>query len=655
MGGFQDETPPLSFDGADERPGRVADRVRALETTVARQRHRPVTLGRVTGSSALPMFLQGTRERCVRHGRKPAPRDMVERSRNGAYVPTGMMTRRQVEATSPWATANTSKQVKGSDVCPDCAAELSMWRREAMQTVMRPIDGSQGYFSDRSDLAPPPQSPLLAPMAMRPAVSPGATLSSWLPCRRDASGHAMPSSQQPTPLGRLPETNLRSLDRLGDISNSSCEDTGDLVVSQNLGHRLDAAIFAQHGELERVIVNSRLGRPTVDLLQQLSRELSSVAHELSFAGSDSKVVLAPTTHHRAAVFTTSPSPARQQHSVADLMSLIDNAIETLRPCHQSPPGVAVVPFPVKYNRAPQAPRNLENAHWQIVPAVQYPDDDDFRAFAAKPMVSTVSAIAEAVRQTQPAVAKAAAPYTHAADMRTGMEFRIQLPPSLYSRAPPAPRNLQHVEWISVPAVQHPDDDEYQAFAANPLVSTIDSIAEAVEKIKPAIAATATPYTHTANRRTGLAATVSNLATNIAAIVPPSAYARAPEAPRNLSQAQWPSVPLLQFPDDESFRNFAANPEVSTLDSLDQAAKLLEPALAALASPYRHAADRRTDMQDVVGKALQSVADLGTALTDTAGVTTWPDTRLRESTQLLRSGMRLGKEEALEKAHRKMSL
>ncbi|KXL46372.1 hypothetical protein M433DRAFT_160894 [Acidomyces richmondensis BFW] len=112
--------------------------------------------------------LHGTRSRCVRHGRKPrrpepstSIRDFEKACRSGAYLPTGMTVRRQVEVTSPWAFPPTTKMMRDGGVakpafffadshlaplrpddvhasCPDCVAELGYKRREAMQTVIRP-------------------------------------------------------------------------------------------------------------------------------------------------------------------------------------------------------------------------------------------------------------------------------------------------------------------------------------------------------------------------------------------------------------------------------------------------------------------------------------------------------------------------------------
>lgn len=54
---------------------------------------------------------------------------MLERSRSGAYIPVGMSQKRQMDATSPWA-VGLAATAKGEQVCPDCAAERAIRRRE---------------------------------------------------------------------------------------------------------------------------------------------------------------------------------------------------------------------------------------------------------------------------------------------------------------------------------------------------------------------------------------------------------------------------------------------------------------------------------------------------------------------------------------------
>ncbi|GAB1739476.1 hypothetical protein NU219Hw_g4432t1 [Hortaea werneckii] len=580
---------------------------------------------------------------------------MVEQSRSGVYVPTGMKIRRQVEATSPWAVSNKSSREKGSDACPDCAAELVIRRREAMQTVMRPIDGSREMSTTGEAVTAEPQSPpLIAPRALHTG-HPSNMLSAWAPWRRGAGGHALPPLQQPTPVANT----VCPSPRARDISNSSADDFSDLVISQDLGDGLDAAIFEQKGELQSVIVNSRFGRPTIEVLQRLSRELLMVSHQLAFTGSDSKALVVQTAQQRSAIFSTSVPRKQDHHSVSELMGLIDNAIHNITPRHVEEVTALTNPFTTPYTRAPHAPRNLENAYWQVTSSIQFPDTEVFRQFAANPVISNLDSIAEAVERVQPAVAKTSTPYSHTANRRTGMEVPLPLPPSTYSRAPPAPRHLEHVPIISVPSHQLPDDDDFRAFAAAPLTSTVESIAAAVNKIQPSVAQAASPYSHTADRRTGMAEAVTAL--------PASLYSRAPQAPRNLEQARFVSMPALQLPDDEDFRRFAANPVMSSVDSIFEAARQIQPAIATLTSPYSHAADKRTEMAGLTSQVAKMMSRLpniasgaqplspGQAEPTDPNVVQWDDTRSRESLQLMRSKMRMEQGDLMEKVRRKMSI
>ncbi|KAI6973455.1 hypothetical protein KC355_g11578 [Hortaea werneckii] len=341
------------------------------------------------------------------------------------------------------------------------------------------------------------------------------------------------------------------------------------------------------------------------------------------------------------------------------MGLIDNAIHNITPRHVEELTTLVDPFTTPYSRAPHAPRNLENAYWQATPAIQFPDTEEFRQFAANPVTSNLDSIAEAVGRLQPAVAKTSTPYSHTANRRTGMEIPLPLPPSTYSRAPPAPRHLEHVPIISAPLLQLPDDDEFRAFAAKPMISTVESIAAAVNKIQPGAAQAASPYSHTADRKTGMAEAVTAL--------PASLYSRAPQAPRNLEQARFISVPALQLPDDDDFRRFAANPVVSSVDLIFEAARLIQPAIVNLTSPYSHAADKRTEMAGLtmqVGKIVSGLTKIapgaqfvsqGQAEPRDPNVVQWDDTRSRESLQLMRSKMRMEQGDLMEKVQRKMSI
>lgn len=306
------------------------------------------------------MYLHSTKDKCVRHGRKPAPQksaarpttDMVERGRSGAYVPTGMTVRRQVEATSQWAvTSRTLTKPQGNDACPDCVAELGIRRREAIQTVMRSTDASEH----------------------------------------------LSTPTRPTPFRMSTDSTTQYPHRLHDISNSSTDNTGDdLVMVQDLGEGLDAAIFERGGELERLIMNSRLARPTVDVMQKLSKELLAVSNRLAFASRTAAPTPVQTMQHRAAIFDALPTtpinipsikmpaislPLIKLPSTADVPAIGSNpspyhhAPAEPRDLHvakwaaqsKSPPSTAAAPHialnPSPYNHAPAEPRDLNVAQW----------------------------------------------------------------------------------------------------------------------------------------------------------------------------------------------------------------------------------------------------------------------------------------------------
>ncbi|KAK5708883.1 hypothetical protein LTR17_020288 [Elasticomyces elasticus] len=150
-------------DGTAVGSGTVADRIRQLEerrrltdatptpsttntiaparVNLAAGRERPIDglyTRNVKAELHSPVaYLSGTKDKCVRHGRKPelkATNDMLDKGRTGVYYPIGYTVRQQTEVTSPYLTSKSGY----TDPCPDCRAELSIRRREAMHTVMRP-------------------------------------------------------------------------------------------------------------------------------------------------------------------------------------------------------------------------------------------------------------------------------------------------------------------------------------------------------------------------------------------------------------------------------------------------------------------------------------------------------------------------------------
>ncbi|QIW96942.1 hypothetical protein AMS68_002460 [Peltaster fructicola] len=81
----------------------------------------------------------GTITQCARHGRKPpkpqSPRPTLNRlvrSISGTYIPVGLSSPTQAETASPWG-VNIVQTVDLDKVCPDCAAEQAIRRREEEQ------------------------------------------------------------------------------------------------------------------------------------------------------------------------------------------------------------------------------------------------------------------------------------------------------------------------------------------------------------------------------------------------------------------------------------------------------------------------------------------------------------------------------------------
>ncbi|KAK1068368.1 hypothetical protein LTR12_013747 [Friedmanniomyces endolithicus] len=233
-------------------------------------------------------YLHGTKNKCVRHGRKRelrATNDMQDKGRTGAYHPTGFTT----EATSPWSIASLTNKQGLADPCPDCRAELSIRRREAMQTVMRPADVGAGG------------------RVVEPVLEVVASEGKTVPRQREKS--RQPRSTRET---------------------STAEPHDELVVTRDLGDGLDAAILARGGELERVIINTRLARPTGDALNKLSMDLSSVSQALAVADVGSPAAAdAQMGQGRTVVFNTPSRGRRRRYSVSELLDLVDQAVDTM--------------------------------------------------------------------------------------------------------------------------------------------------------------------------------------------------------------------------------------------------------------------------------------------------------------------------------------
>ena len=68
----------------------------------------------------------------------------------------------------------------------------------------------------------------------------------------------------------------------GTMSHESEDE--DLVTLKDLGTKVNAIVVEHEGELKRVVLNSRNGQPTIDVLQKLSKELAKVSKSMAFRG-----------------------------------------------------------------------------------------------------------------------------------------------------------------------------------------------------------------------------------------------------------------------------------------------------------------------------------------------------------------------------------
>lgn len=251
---------------------------------------------------SIASYLHGTREKCIRHGRNsqasahavssPQPfnaRSVIAKSRSGAYIPTGLMKMRQMDATSPWVvpnqllTSKTGSSKSGTETCPDCVAELGIKRREARygidETKERSVDHDEPFS--------------------------GASTS----VRHKRSSRAHPYKQRPR--------------------HGGSGDEG-LVTSRNLGQGLSAIVIEHKGNLRRVVLNSQRRQNVHETMQKLSHELAMVAHRLAFANHKDR----ESTYHQDDVCAVlSDLNANSRHnrlsSVPELLDMIDQAADEI--------------------------------------------------------------------------------------------------------------------------------------------------------------------------------------------------------------------------------------------------------------------------------------------------------------------------------------
>lgn len=245
---------------------------------------------------------------CHRHGRKLGKRkgakeataETMERSLNGAYIPSGIKIRHQVESTSPWHvyTRHLTKS-KGTaispDICFDCAAEQHIRTREDLESA-RVKAAANGVGSTDTEPGTPPTGhhdgiSLIGLTADNQSVNiPGAALSGY------------PAASAPT------------------------------LTAADLGGMIDAIIIEHKGELDRVITNLRDGTPGPLKLQGLSKDLARVSGTIASTDGNRCTMLpdhAPGGSY-SIILDTPPDFLRSRtKSIPDLLDYIDSAARDL--------------------------------------------------------------------------------------------------------------------------------------------------------------------------------------------------------------------------------------------------------------------------------------------------------------------------------------
>ena len=268
----------------------------------------------------------GTRGHCVRHGRKSghrknkhlpsSTREIMEKGRNGAYAPMGLLQRRQMDATSPWLVRHRVKDLTETEdcdskpitqeACPDCVGELGIRKREMMQaadgsavTVMRPSEGG-----NHDDL----------PLVDSVGEIPAATI-----------------DQYNSPTSAYPSTSMGS----HHVASKNRQSSRQCVKTFDLGETLDAVILERGGHLEYLVTNARHGSPTFDTMARLSRELTQASQAVATAAANtsSRSTVEPaesmTSGMSLVLGAHSDRSNVEQLSVAELLRLIDHAVSAM--------------------------------------------------------------------------------------------------------------------------------------------------------------------------------------------------------------------------------------------------------------------------------------------------------------------------------------
>lgn len=176
-------------------------------------------------------------------------KDMVERSRSGAYIPVGKMQRSQLEATSPWSFAEKAKRLHAEDVCPDCVAEQSMKKLKSVKASKEILQAGPRFHGR----PPPASSPKPLPVDILQAASHFHGCPQPVPSPKPLPG----AVSEPKPVAVFDAIN----------------DTGPIVVVQH------------EGILDRIAMDPRRGPLTRASTQRLSDNLAKVSKAVAQLGS----------------------------------------------------------------------------------------------------------------------------------------------------------------------------------------------------------------------------------------------------------------------------------------------------------------------------------------------------------------------------------
>lgn len=250
-------------------------------------------------------------------------KDMVERSRSGAYIPIGKMQRSQLEATSPWSFAEKAKRLHAEDVCPDCAAEQGMKKLESVKAREEILQAASHFHG----CPPPASSPKSLPVDILQAAS---------------HFHGCPQpvpSPKPLPLTVSGPKPVAVLDAI--------KDTGPIVVVQH------------EGILDRIAMDPRRGPLTRASTQRLSENLAKVSEAVAQLGSVDEHPLHQIEEDTSHMQTDKPEPQPQRPLKIKSCSMS----ELLDDLHAIAAGMNLdISDPTKKETVVQAPSNIIPVH-----------------------------------------------------------------------------------------------------------------------------------------------------------------------------------------------------------------------------------------------------------------------------------------------------